>query len=106
MKIKNLYFIISFFAINFTRAQPFGESNLPFENNEITIEKVMAGIFALAVYFIPTIISRDKKKWRYIFLFNLLTSWTIIGWFISLVWALNAKSKIIKNVETESEEIM
>ena len=38
MKIKNLYFIISFFAINFTRAQPFGESNLPFENNEITIE--------------------------------------------------------------------
>ncbi|MTH16755.1 superinfection immunity protein [Flavobacterium sp. LC2016-01] len=69
------------------------ESSLPFENNEITIEKIMAGFFALGIYFIPTIIARDKIQFKYILLLNLLTGWTVLGWFVCLMWAMNAKSK-------------
>jgi len=100
MKNKILYFIIPLLATSLGYAQPYTNSNLPFENKEITVEKVMAGMFALAVYFIPTIIARDKKKWSYIFIFNLITAWTIIGWMIALVWSLNAKRKTIENSET------
>ncbi|WP_366518009.1 superinfection immunity protein [uncultured Flavobacterium sp.] len=35
------------------------------------------------VYFISSVIGRDKKNWKYIIIFNLLTAWTVIGWFIS-----------------------
>jgi Superinfection immunity protein len=107
MKIKKLYLAFSLLFICFMNGQSV-ENSLPFENNEITIEKIMAGMFGLAIYFIPTIISRDKKKWKIISIFNLLTGWTGIGWLISLVWALKAESKISTDLdseeETESEE--
>ena len=64
-------------------------SSLPFENNEITIEKVMAGIMLLFVYFIPTIISWNKKNSKFVIAFNTITAWTILGWLIAFVWALN-----------------
>ena len=63
-------------------------SYLPFENRELTIEKVMAGAVMLFVYFIPTIMSWNKKNSKYLFVFNLLTAWTVLCWFISFVWAL------------------
>ncbi len=69
------------------------QSGLPFENNAITPEKIMAGFFVVAVYFIPTIIARDKIHFKRIFIFNLLTAWTGIGWFASFIWALRTKSK-------------
>jgi len=78
------------FSANCIYAQ---QSGLPFENNEITAEKIMAGFFGVCIYFIPTIIARDKIHFKRIFIFNLLAAWTVIGWFISLVWALKAKSK-------------
>lgn len=64
-------------------------SSLPFENNEITIEKVMAGIVLLFVYFIPSIISWNKKNSKFLLICNLFVGWAGIGWFISLLWALN-----------------
>ncbi|WP_166922962.1 superinfection immunity protein [Flavobacterium poyangense] len=52
----------------------------------------MAGFFALCVYFIPAIIARDKMYFKRTFIFNLLTAWAIIGWFISFLWVIKAKS--------------
>jgi hypothetical protein len=84
------WILIFLLTANYIYAQ---QSSLPFENNEITIEKIMAAFFAVFVYFIPTIIARDKIHFKRIFIFNLLTAWTVIGWFISFFWAIKAKSK-------------
>jgi hypothetical protein len=97
MNSKNLFSIILLFFIDFFYGQSMSNNSLPFENNDITKEKVMAGMFALAVYFIPTIIARDKKKWGYIFIFNLVAAWTIVGWFIAILWAIKAPIKTIEN---------
>lgn len=88
------------FSANFIYAL---QSTLPFENNEITPEKIMAGCIALCIYFIPTIIARDKIYFRLIFILNLLTAWTIIGWFVSFLWALNAKTKNIRPTVLEED---
>jgi hypothetical protein len=49
----------------------------------------MAGTVMLFVYFIPTIISWNKKNSKYLLIFNFLTAWTVLCWFISFLWALN-----------------
>jgi uncharacterized membrane protein len=48
----------------------------------------MTGTIMLFVYFIPTIMSWNKKNGKYLFIFNLLTAWTVLCWFISFVWPL------------------
>ena len=47
-------------------------------------------IAGLAVYFIPTFIAvaRRQRNILSIFILNLLLGWSVIGWVISLVWAL------------------
>ena len=47
-------------------------------------------IIGLAFYFIPTIIAvaRDHKNKAGIFVVNLLTGWTFLGWVGSLVWSV------------------
>ncbi len=47
-------------------------------------------ILLLFLYFLPTIIANEKKKKNTgaIFALNLLLGWTLIGWVITLVWAL------------------
>ncbi|RZJ68973.1 superinfection immunity protein [Flavobacterium sp.] len=66
-------------------------ANLPFENQEFTKEKFMAlAVFAF-VYFIPSLISRGKKRFKQILLANVFLGWTGIGWFGVLVWSLFAK---------------
>lgn len=44
-------------------------------------------IFSILLYFLPTIIARDKPDVMAIFLVNLLFGWTVIGWFVALIWA-------------------
>lgn len=78
-------------------------SSLQFENNEITKEKIIAGLLVIFVYFIPTIIARDKFQFKLIFLFNLLVGWTGLGWLIVLIWSINAKSKAIELLEPEED---
>jgi hypothetical protein len=48
----------------------------------------LAILFALACYFLPSIIGRNKKNSGGIFLLNLLLGWTVVGWIIAFVWAL------------------
>ncbi len=56
---------------------------------EAIIILISAALF-IGIYFAPAIVARYKKKRNYsaILALNLLTGWTLIGWIISLVWAL------------------
>jgi hypothetical protein len=42
----------------------------------------------IAIYFIPSILGRNKKNFAAIFILNLLLGWTILGWVGALVWAV------------------
>ena len=51
----------------------------------------MTFLFLSAIfYFLPTILARHKGDFMGIFLVNLLAGWTVIGWFIALIWAAKA----------------
>jgi hypothetical protein len=43
----------------------------------------------LALYFLPSIIAlaRNKRDTLAIFLLNLFLGWSVIGWFVALIWA-------------------
>jgi len=45
-------------------------------------------IFSILLYFLPTLLARDKPDVLGIFLVNLLLGWTVIGWLVALVWAV------------------
>jgi len=48
-------------------------------------------ILSALMYFLPTIIGRHKADALGIFIVNLLFGWTVIGWFIALIWACCAE---------------
>lgn len=61
----------------------------------MTTESVVAvffGLLALALWMVPTVIafSRKHPKRMAILIIDLLASWTIVGWFFALGWALRA----------------
>lgn len=45
-------------------------------------------VLGLAIYFLPTMIGLRKRNAGAIFALNLLLGWTLVGWVVSLVWAL------------------
>lgn len=47
-------------------------------------------VLILGIYFLPTIIGRNKRSANAIFALNLLLGWTILGWIGALVWSLTA----------------
>ena len=51
---------------------------------------VLAIAVVLVVYFLPTIIAgvQAKRNVGAIFALNLLLGWSLIGWAVSLTWAL------------------
>jgi hypothetical protein len=44
-------------------------------------------LFFILLYFLPSIIGKDKKDALGIFLLNLLLGWTLVGWVLALLWA-------------------
>lgn len=48
-------------------------------------------ILSALLYFLPTFIGRHKTDAMGIFIVNLLFGWTVIGWFVALVWACAAE---------------
>jgi hypothetical protein len=44
-------------------------------------------LFAMLMYFLPSIIGHRKRDFTGIFILNLLFGWTVIGWLVALVWA-------------------
>ena len=50
-----------------------------------------------AIHFLPTILAalRNSRSVVGIFLVNLFLGWTIIGWIVALIWALQSEPKIV-----------
>ena len=46
------------------------------------------GIFIFICYFIPSILAFNKRGFGFVFLMNFFLGWTVIGWFIALLLAL------------------
>jgi len=44
-------------------------------------------LFAMLMYFLPSIIAHRKRDFTGVFILNLLFGWTVIGWIVALVWA-------------------
>jgi hypothetical protein len=49
------------------------------------------------MYFLPTIIAlaRSKRDTLAIFLLNFFLGWSVIGWFVSLIWALKSDVVVV-----------
>jgi T4 superinfection immunity protein len=52
---------------------------------------VLTLLSLILLYFLPTIIGRDKRDAAGIILVNLFLGWTVVGWFIALVWACTSE---------------
>jgi len=50
--------------------------------------EILLIILAVFLYFIPSIVGKDKNNAGAIFALNLFLGWTLIGWVVALVWAL------------------
>jgi len=50
-------------------------------------------LFAIVMYFLPSIIAHNKRDFAGIFLLNFFLGWTVVGWIIALVWALAADTR-------------
>jgi hypothetical protein len=46
----------------------------------------------LLLYFLPSFIGRNKRDKVAIFMLNLLTGWSVIGWLAAFIWALTNDS--------------
>lgn len=60
-----------------------------------TFIRIVAGCLVLVLvllYFLPSYIGRKKRNAVAIFLVNLLTGWSIIGWIVVYVWARNEEN--------------
>ena len=63
---------------------------------ELKIVLLLFGyILIYFIYFTPTLIAvkNSYNNKFFIFICNLLFSWTIIGWLLSIVWVFNYKLK-------------
>ncbi len=67
---------------------------------------MMTLLILLALYFLPTIIARDKQGVTGIFLLNFFLGWTFIRYIIALIWALAASPAEGQGQRTASEELM
>jgi len=55
----------------------------------------MTFLFLSAImYFLPTILARHKADFMGVFLVNLFLGWTVIGWFVALIWACSTERYI------------
>ena len=53
--------------------------------------------FGFVMYFLPSLIAliRDKRDKLSIFLLNFFLGWSVIGWVVSLVWALKTDQVVM-----------
>ena len=51
---------------------------------------IIGFIISLVLYFLPTIIAvvRHHRNLLAIVLVNIFLGWTVIGWFVALIWAI------------------
>jgi hypothetical protein len=53
-----------------------------------TIESVLISLGALLIYFFPSIAGHKKRSAAAILMVNFLLGWTVIGWVLTLAWAV------------------
>ena len=58
---------------------------------------IMLGIVIGVIHFLPIIIagSRHVRNFWWIVLINIFFGWTLIGWIVALVWALQDQPKYV-----------
>jgi uncharacterized membrane protein YqaE (UPF0057 family) len=49
---------------------------------------IAMGIVGLAVYLLPLLVGRRRRKAGTIAWVNVLLGWTVIGWVVAMVWAM------------------
>jgi hypothetical protein len=52
-------------------------------------------LFLTLAYFLPSIIAHHKRHSSGIFILNLLTGWTFVGWIIAFIWALTDEPQLV-----------
>lgn len=64
-------------------------------DSKTSFAAILIFIFALLVYFLPTMVasSREIRASGGVFVLNLLLGWTFLGWVIALVWAVAGERK-------------
>jgi hypothetical protein len=57
----------------------------------------------LACYFLPTLIAaiRGKLGTGGVFFVNLFLGWTVVGWFVSFIWACSGRTESDNAVEAK-----
>ena len=48
------------------------------------------------LYFLPTIVGRNKRNASAIMMLNIFLGWTFIGWVVALVWAMTVDQENIQ----------
>jgi len=58
---------------------------------EFGILMLLLVVVGVLFYFLPTLVAwnRHKRNTVAIFLLNLFLGWTLVGWVVSLVWAVS-----------------
>lgn len=66
--------------------------------------QAIAAVFALALYFLPSILADRRKRYDVLTLalFNACLGWTVFGWLLALYWSLQPNPP--RNVAGEVEE--
>jgi hypothetical protein len=54
---------------------------------------IVLTIVALLIYFLPSLVARNKRNADAICILNLFLGWTLIGWVAALVWAATNEPK-------------
>lgn len=57
-------------------------------HRDLGLNLVLNGTYGVALYFLPSIVGFHKQNAAAIFILNLTLGWTVIGWVVSLLWAL------------------
>jgi Superinfection immunity protein len=50
-------------------------------------------LFLGLMYFLPTIIGRNKSDAGLIFVVNFFLGWTVVGWIVAFIWACAADTR-------------
>lgn len=64
--------------------------------------EVIFALIGIALYFIPSFLGSDRKDAVSIFLFNLLFGWTVVCWFIAIIWAVTSEASDSKVIHTHT----
>jgi hypothetical protein len=71
--------------------------------DETVIRGMSLTFFILIIYFIPSIIARNRKVKNFgsIIAVNIFLGWTFIGWVVALAWGLSSNREKVNQPSTK-----